>query len=75
MGVTWHAVRQKCLLRQYMVPTAAGGTGLGAIDSAVRITGPAGSDAWTQKITNGGFDFGDFNSWSANGATLLDKAA
>jgi hypothetical protein len=50
----------KCHLKKNMQPSSTAPSYVA--DSAVRLTGPAGAS--TQLITNGGFDTGDFTSWT-----------
>lgn len=64
MGITWQASGLKCLLKQNMISTAAGGTGSSIIDSAIRLSGPGGVNARANLVTNGGFDTGSEDSWS-----------
>ncbi|KAF7190891.1 hypothetical protein HII31_08050 [Pseudocercospora fuligena] len=70
-GITWQASNSQCYLKTTMQMTSQGGSA--PIDSAIRLTGPGGTEARVQRIVNGGFDTGLLDPWtfpSPNGASV-----
>ncbi|KAF7192003.1 hypothetical protein HII31_06648 [Pseudocercospora fuligena] len=64
-GVTWQPSSSLCTLKKRMVPVSPLQLGSSSdTDSALRLTGPLAASSRSQLVSNGGFDTGDFSSWT-----------